>query len=87
MNSYVQLICLIGSFLYGCLLYYTNKFNEKILQNKSIIFRIICRLLYVNNMALLYILFLYRMNSGILHIYFVLFIFFGYLIMSVKKRK
>ncbi len=87
MNSYVQLICLILSFGYGILLYYFNQFNYRIFINKNIVLKIIGSLLYVNNATLLYIYLLYRINSGILHIYFILFIVLGYIFSSVKKRK
>ncbi len=87
MTSYVQLICLIVSFLYGILIFYTNKLNNRLMFKKNIFIQVIGNILYINNMALLYICFLYKINNGILHIYFVLFIIVGYLVMSVKKRK
>lgn len=84
MNSYVQLICLIVSFIYGFFLNITNKFNFKIIKNKNIILKIIISLLYLFNISLLYVSFLYKINNGILHIYFILFIFMGYLF-GVRK--
>ncbi len=87
MNSYVQLTCLVISFLYGILLYFTNKLNEKIFKKKSFIIKIVGFVFYINNMALLYILFLYKINYGILHIYFIMFMLLGYFLISVKKRK
>lgn len=87
MNSYTQLICLVVSFLYGICLYFTSVINFKLFKKKNIIVKTIGNILYVNNMALLYIWFLYSINGGILHIYFVVFIILGYLMISVKKRK
>jgi len=87
MNSYVQLFCLIVSFLYGILLYYLNMFNYKILKGKNILVKILGSILYILNVSLLYILFLYKINYGVLHIYFVLFMILGYIGISVKKRK
>jgi len=87
MNSYVQLICLIFSFVYGIFLFYFNQFNYRIFQNKNIILKVIGSVLYINNVTLLYIYFLYKINYGILHIYFILLIVLGYFYSSVKKRK
>lgn len=87
MNSYVQCICLIVSFLFGILLYYGNMFNTIIIRNKNILIKLILSVFYIFNMSMLYVLFLYKINSGILHIYFVLLIIIGYVFMCVKKRK
>ena len=87
MNSYVQCICLSVSFIFGILLYYGNKFNIRIIRNKNILMKLILSVFYIFNMSMLYVLFLYKINSGILHIYFVLLIIIGYVFMCVKKRK
>lgn len=87
MNSYIQVICLVVSFLYGIFLYFSNHFNYNILKDKNIVVKIFGNILYILNATLLYILFLYKMNYGILHIYFIFFIVLGYVLMSVKKRK
>ena len=87
MNSYIQLGSLIISFIYGVLLYYFNRFNSKIIKNKNIVLRSIISLLYVFDISLLYVVILYNLNDGILHIYFVLCILLGYGIVCVKKCK
>lgn len=87
MSSYIQLICLTVSFIYGMLVYYLNVLNEKMIKNKNFISKIIISLLYIFNVSLLYVVFLYKINSGILHIYFILFIIIGHIFISVKKRK
>lgn len=87
MNSYVQFVCLVVSFLYGVLLYYLNKFNYTFLRKKGILVKVVGSGLYLLNVILLYILFLYKINSGMLHIYFILFMILGYAFISVKKRK
>lgn len=87
MNSYIQLGSLIISFIYGVLLYYFNRFNSKIIKNRNIVLRSIISLLYVFDISLLYVVILYNLNDGILHIYFVLCILLGYGIVCVKKCK
>lgn len=85
MNSYIQLASLVLSFIYGVILYYLNKFNIKIIKGKNIILKSIICLLYTFDISLLYVVILYNLNNGILHIYFVLCILFGYGIVCVKK--
>ena len=87
MNSYIQLICLVFSFLYGCFIYYSNNLNIKIIKNKNILIKLILSIIYVFNISMLYVLFLYKINYGVLHIYFVLLIILGYVMVCVKKRK
>ncbi len=87
MNSYIQLVCMIGSLLFGACLYYMNKVNTRLISNKNILIKILISILYLFNVSLLYVVLLYRINDGILHIYFVLFIIIGYIFMCVKKRK
>lgn len=87
MNSYIQLISLISSFVYGILLFYLNKFNYKLIKDKNFISKIFISVLYVFNVSMIYVCFLYRLNNGILHIYNVLFIVLGYILITVKQRK
>ncbi len=87
MNSYTQLFSLLISFGYGILIYYLNIFNKKIVCHKNIIIKVIINILYVFNMSMLYVVLLYYVNNGILHIYFVFFILLGYGYFCVKKCK
>lgn len=85
MNSYIQLIVILFSFFFGFLLYYTNTFHKKLLVGRSVFSKIIIIFLYCNIMALIYVLFLFKINNGLLHLYFILSLIIGYLIASVKK--
>ena len=87
MNSYVQLICLVFSFLYGIIINYFNKINLRIVKDKNIFIKVLIICLYIFNISLLYMVFLYRLNYGMLHYYFILFIILGYFSVDVKKRK
>jgi len=87
MSSYIQLLCLILSFIYG---YVVNKFNNIFLilvKKMNIFFRFIIYIAYVVIFSLLYIFILFKINRGILHYYFVIFIVIGYIIGYVKRRK
>ena len=87
MNSYVQLISLLSSFLYGIILYYLNKLNNNIIKKKNILIKLIISFLYLFNVSLLYVSFLYKLNNGVLHIYNFLFMLTGYVLIAVKERK
>ena len=87
MNSYVQLISLFSSFVYGIALYYLNNLNTRLIKNKNIISKIIISCLYIFNVSLLFVCFLYWLNNGLLHLYHILFMLTGYVIIVVKRRK
>ncbi len=87
MSSYIQLVCLILSFVYGFII---NKFNNIILmliKKVNILYRLIIYITYVILLSLFYIVILFNINRGILHYYFVIFIVIGYIIGYVKRRK
>lgn len=87
MNSYLQLICLLYSFLFGYSLYYLCKFNIRIIRKLGLLFKIIISVLFINNVSLFYIIVLYKLNYGILHYYFIIMIILGFMLCCVKKRK
>lgn len=87
MSSYVQFISLLSSFVYGIIIYYLNRFNVKIISDKNILFKILISGLYLFNMSLIYVCFLYWLNSGVLHIYNIFFMLTGYILIAVKRRK
>lgn len=87
MDSYIQLVCLVVSFFFGVLIYYFNKFNSILVKNKNIILKIVISLLGLNILALAYVVFLFLINGGVLHIYFIFLMILGYLFFNVKKCK
>lgn len=87
MNSYIQLIVILFSFGYGFILYYVNIFHDRLLCGRTLFSKCIITILYCNIIALVYLLFLFKVNNGMLHFYFILSFIVGYLISSVKKRQ
>lgn len=87
MHSYIQLISLSSSFIYGIILYYLNMFNTSLIRNKNLFSKILISVLYVFNISLFYVCFLYWLNGGVLHIYNILFMLTGYILITVKMRK
>ena len=85
MSSYIQLLSLLFSFIYGIILYILNKLNIKLIKKVNIVFKILIMILYINNISLLYIVTLYKLNNGVLHIYFILMLLLGYGLISVKR--
>ena len=95
MDVKIQLICILMSFLYGILTNISILFNKKI-NNKLL--NLTKDLLYIYIIVLFYILIIYKLNKGIFHIYFILFILLGYklskkyvkltnnLLKSIKKK-
>ena len=81
MNSFLQLICLVFSFLYGLFLYFILDINNRIC------FKFIINVLIINNLSLLYIFILYKLNKGVFNIYFLIFIVIGFGLKYVNKRK
>jgi hypothetical protein len=87
MSSYIQFISLIGSFVYGICLFYLYTFNIKVIKNYSIVLKFMVSLLFLFNVSLIYVCFLYMINGGVLHLYNIIFLLLGTLSISVKKRK
>ena len=86
MNNYVQLYSFLFSFGFGVLFAFLNEINTKLISRSPNIFKIVITFLFVLDVSLLYLVTIYFINNGILHLYFFIFIFLGY-IFSVKKIK
>ena len=79
MSLKIQIYSLLFSFCYGILFFILLEFNYKLLYEGKLLYRIIISFLFVIFISLLYFVILLKINSGILHIYFFLSIFTGYL--------
>lgn len=78
MNYKIQLISLIFSFFYGILFYATSYFNYKMVKNCNVVLRYLISIVYVFDISLLYILLLYKINYGVVHVYFIGVLLIGY---------
>lgn len=61
--------------------------NYKYLFSKSQIYKIVFTFIYVLDATLLYFLIIKKINEGIVHIYFLLFIGFGFLVGLIRFTK
>lgn len=72
MNSYVQVISLLVSFIYGIVFYILSKFNKYIISNKNNIVKLLVTTVYVVDMVIIYIFIMYKINFGNIHPYFII---------------
>lgn len=85
MNYKIQILSLIYSFGYGVFFYFFSILNDKILRkNKILDFIILILFVFIN--ALLYITFLYKINFGVFHIYFLIMLCLGYYVSFFLKK-
>ncbi len=89
MDYKIQLISLIFSFFYGIFFYITGYFNYNLLKKSNLVLQYIISFFYALDVALLYILLMYKINYGVIHIYFVGILVIGYIfgIVNVKKLR
>lgn len=87
MNSYVQVISLVVSFIYGILFYTFTKFNYFIIENRGVLFKFIVTLVFIIDVVVLYIYLMYKLNNGYFHIYFIIMLVVGYGIMVKSQSK
>lgn len=79
MNLKIQLLSLIFSFVYGIFFSLLLKFNNKILFFSNYFIKIVSNFLFMLDVALCYFLIIKYINNGILHIYFLILFFGGWL--------
>ena len=87
MNSKMQLLSFLVSFLYGIIFSFLTIFNFKIIENYKVYLKHILTFIYVLDMTFIYIIILYNLNKGYFHIYFILTVILGFLIGLYLKKK
>lgn len=85
MNSYVQVISLLVSFIYGIVFYILSKFNKYIISNKNNIVKLLVTTVYVVDMVIIYIFIMYEINFGNIHPYFIISLILGF-VLSIKCK-
>lgn len=78
MEETLQLFSFFLSFLFGFFFHFFSFFHFKICDKYSIYFRYFVTFLFVLDSVLIYLLLLYYLNGGVLHIYFLIFVFLGF---------
>lgn len=87
MSLQVQIQSLIFSFIFGLFFSCLLNLNYHYLMHDKIGFRIVTNILFVLDMVLLYFILLKLINNGILHVYFFICLFLGFLLGISKTKK
>ena len=82
----VQIPSLLISFIYGIVIYYVISFFYCFICCKKVILRFTLSFLLILLLGLIYFLILLRVNNGIIHIYFYLFLLGGYIMVFVLRN-
>lgn len=87
MNSYVQVLSFVISFIYGLVFYLLSYANKVMINNKNNVVKLLITLVFVIDMVILYIYIMYKINFGMIHPYFVAVVFIGYIVMMFTLDK
>ena len=82
----VQIPSLLISFIYGIVIYYVISFFYCFICCKKVVLRFALSFLLILLLGLIYFLILLRVNNGIIHIYFYLFLLGGYIMVFVLRN-
>ena len=80
MNSNLQLISFLVSFIFGIFFCLITILNFKLIAKTKKFLQHILTFIYVIDMTIIYIIIIYKLNRGYFHIYFVMMVFIGFLI-------
>lgn len=86
MDYKIQLLSFAFSFLYGLFFYYTGFFNYHFIKKSPILLQYLISFVYILDIVLLYILILYKINYGVVHVYFLIFLFLGFLLGGIYQK-
>ena len=86
MDLNTQIISLLFSFLYGFIFYLTLHFSTKIIYSNNLFIKIFGTLSFVLCHILCYFFVLQKINNGIVHIYLILSLSFGYMTSCVIQE-
>ncbi len=87
MNYKIQLLSFVCSFIFGIFFYWTSLLNYKLIKKKHWFVQYALTGIYITNIALLYVLFMYKVNYGVIHIYFILVLFLGFYFGCTYRKK
>lgn len=78
MDYKIQLISFLFSLLFGMLFSFFSRYHYNLVYKLKKIWQYLLSFLFILDVSLLYILLLYYINNGIVHIYFLAFTIMGY---------
>jgi len=86
MQNEIQLLSFFASFIFGIFFAFLNDLNNKLIAKGKKGFKIAATILFIVNISLLYLFLMYRINEGVIHLYFLLFVVLGYVARSYKPK-
>ena len=78
MDEVIQLFSFFASFCLGFVFSIVTKFHFKLVDSYPKIIQYLLTFLYVIDFVLLYVILMYHINGGVIHIYFLAFVFIGF---------
>ena len=87
MNLIVQIKTILVSFLFGVFSMFFFLWNRKLLYHKDKYIKLISTVVIYLLLLFLYFAIILKINNGYFHIYEVLFIFIGILLIALKYKK
>lgn len=78
MDINVQIKCFIFSFIYGIIFNIFEKINFEIIKNNNSYIKYLDNCLFMLNFVLIFLIVDIKLNFGIIHPYFIIFIILGY---------
>lgn len=78
MDNSIQILSFLVSFVFGFLFSLLSRYHYDMVYSLKKIMRYVLTFLFILDMSLLYILILYYVNEGVVHLYFVIVTFLGY---------
>lgn len=84
MNNIIQLVSLVFSFFYGMFFSFLTTIFKNYLFNNNIFFKIIFTFLFIFDICILYMYLLLKINSGYIHIYFIIMMMLGFIFYKKK---
>ncbi len=87
MDYKVQIVSFIFSFIFGGFFYYTSLLNYKLIKHMTKFWKYFVSIIYIVDVTLLYVLIMFKINYGVIHVYFLLTLFLGFIIASFFNKK
>lgn len=87
MEETLQLLSFLVSFFFGFFFHMVSNFHFKITEKYPVLFQYLSTFLFLLDAVLLYIFILYYLNGGVLHIYFLIFLFLGFFLFGIFQKR
>lgn len=83
----IQILSLIYSFIFGIIISYFYNLFYNLINYKVKRYKILINVLFFLNIFLIYFVLLLLINNGVIHIYFILMLFLGFIFFVNKTKK